>query len=384
MREAEISTSAQAGASRAADVDVQLDRVTKRVGAVTAVRAVSIDVRHGEVLALLGPSGCGKTTTLRMIAGFEDPDEGLVRVRGQVVNDVPTYRRNLGMVFQQYALFPHMSVFDNVAFGLRMRSTARRDVERLVREALTLVRLEGLESRYPSELSGGQQQRVALARAIVTRPAVLLLDEPLGALDKKLREQMQIEIRALQRAVGITTIFVTHDQEEALTLADRIAVMEQGEIVQIGTPTEIYERPQSRFVSDFIGVSNFLPGRVVARGAATVTVELDDIGGIVPVRLEATAADGLVPGDRVEVAIRPEKIRLAPSGAAAGNSLAAQIDNVVYLGAVTYYYLRIAGEQRLTVMEQNVTPRPLGSRYQVGQTVHAVWDAASALPLRRD
>jgi spermidine/putrescine ABC transporter ATP-binding subunit len=383
-------------------IDVALDRVTKRFGAVTAVKAVSLEVRQGEVLALLGPSGCGKTTTLRMIAGFEDPDEGAVRVKGRVVNDVPTYRRNLGMVFQQYALFPHMTVFDNVAFGLRMRGTARAEVRGLVAEAMALVRLEGLEARFPAELSGGQQQRVALARAVVTRPAVLLLDEPLGALDRKLRERMQIEIRSLQRALGITTIFVTHDQEEALTLSDRIAVMEQGEIIQIGTPTEIYERPRSRFVSDFIGVSNFLAGRVVARDGDAVSIELQAAGPS-PVRLQAAAADGLAPGDRVEVAIRPEKIRLAPAlngppgradapqgcgdapqgcADAPVNTVRGRVDNVVYLGAVTYYYLSVAGDQRLVVMDQNRAPQPGGGTHGVGDAVHAVWDAASALALR--
>jgi spermidine/putrescine ABC transporter ATP-binding subunit len=357
-------------------VDVHLDRVTKRFGAVTAVNDVSLEVRQGEVLALLGPSGCGKTTTLRMIAGFEDPDAGLVRIKGTVVNDVPTYRRNLGMVFQQYALFPHMSVFDNVAFGLRMRRVARAEVRRLVGEAMALVRLGGLESRFPSELSGGQQQRVALARAVVTRPAVLLLDEPLGALDKKLREQMQIEIRALQRELAITTVFVTHDQEEALTLADRIAVMELGEIVQIGTPTEIYERPRSRFVSDFIGVTNFVTGRVVERDGEGLTVAAGDL------RLRVAGVDGPAPGERVELAIRPEKIHLAARPSAHANCVAARIENVVYLGAVTYYYVRTGGDVRLVVMEQNQTPRSPGAAYTIGQAVFAGWDAASALPLR--
>ncbi|HEV8306555.1 MAG TPA: ABC transporter ATP-binding protein [Methylomirabilota bacterium] len=359
-------------------VDVHLERVSKRFGPVAAVDDVSLEVRQGEVLALLGPSGCGKTTTLRIVAGFEDPDTGAVRIRGTVVNDIPTYRRNLGMVFQHYALFPHMSVFDNVAFGLRMRGVGRGDVRRRVSEAMTLVRLEGLEERFPSQLSGGQQQRVALARAVVTKPAVLLLDEPLGALDKKLREQMQVEIRALQREVGITTIFVTHDQEEALTLADRIAVMERGAIVQIGTPTEIYERPRSRFVSDFIGISNFLAGRIVARGAEALTVELP-----AALRLQAAGVDGLAVGDPVELAIRPEKIRLAAAPLPAANCVAGQVEHLVYLGAVTYYYLRIAGEVRLVVMEQNQTARPERPPYPVGTTVYAGWDTESTVPLKQ-
>ena len=358
--------------------DVVLEGVTKRFGAVTAVNAVSLEVGRGEILALLGPSGCGKTTTLRVIAGFEDPDAGAIHIRGQVVNDIPTYRRNLGMVFQHYALFPHMTVLANVAFGLKMRRVARGEIPGRVREAMTLVRLSGLEDRYPSQLSGGQQQRVALARAIVTKPAVLLLDEPLGALDKKLREQMQVEIKQLQREVGITTIFVTHDQEEALTLADRIAVMERGDIIQIGTPTEIYERPRSRFVSDFIGISNFLPGRIVARDGAELAVEVE--GGL---RLRAPAAEDLAAGETVELAIRPEKLRMGLAPVAAANALRGRIENIVYLGAITYYYLRVEGDARLVVLEQNQTPTPARTPYPLGREVYVGWELDSTLVLRR-
>jgi len=356
-------------------IDVRLAAVTKRFGSVTAVNAISLDVQQGEVVALLGPSGCGKTTTLRVIAGFEQPDAGSVEIRGRIVNRIPTYRRNLGMVFQQYALFPHMSVFDNVAFGLRMRRVSRNEVPRLVEEAMALVRLTGLSERFPSQLSGGQQQRVALARAIVTKPAVLLLDEPLGALDKKLREQMQVEIRALQRQVGITTLFVTHDQEEALTLADRIAVMEHGEIVQIGTPTEIYERPRSRFVSDFIGVSNILEGKVVAHDAGALAVELSS-----GTRVSATPVEGVGAGDRLEIAVRPEKIRLSAVAGGSANCLPGTIENVVYLGAVTYYYVQTA-DARLVVMEQNRAPHLASAPSAIGQAVHACWDVASTLVL---
>ena len=356
-------------------IDVRLAAVTKRFGSVTAVRAVSLEVAQGEVVALLGPSGCGKTTTLRVVAGFETPDDGTVEIRGRVVNGVPPYRRNLGMVFQQYALFPHMSVFDNVAFGLRMRGTRRAEVPRLVDEAMALVRLAGLGARFPSQLSGGQQQRVALARAIVTKPAVLLLDEPLGALDRKLRAEMQVEIRALQRQVGITTIFVTHDQEEALTIADRIAVMEHGEIVQIGPPREIYERPRSRFVSDFIGVSNVLEGRVVARSAGALVIELAS-----GAHVSALPVDGPGPGDRVEVAIRPEKVELADGAGRAANCLPATVENVVYLGAVTYYHVRTA-DALLVVMAQNRAPRADAAPSPVGRAVHVCWDVESTLVL---
>jgi spermidine/putrescine ABC transporter ATP-binding subunit len=357
--------------------DVELEAVTKRFGAVIAVNAVSLEVRRGEVLALLGPSGCGKTTMLRVIAGFEDADAGTVRIRRQVVNDVPIYRRNLGMVFQQYALFPHMTVLDNVAFGLRMRRVARSEIRQRVREAMALVRLSGLEDRLPSQLSGGQQQRVALARAIVTKPAVLLLDEPLGALDRKLREQMQIEIKQLQRAVGITTIFVTHDQEEALTLADRIAVMEGGDIVQVGTPVEIYERPRSRFVSDFIGVSNFLPGRIVARNGTELAVEID--GGL---RLRAPGGEDLAVGEMVEVAIRPEKLRMDRVPGPGANTLRGRIENVVYLGAITYCYVRVDEHVRLVVLEPNHSP-PTQVSYPSGREVHVSWELESMLVLRR-
>jgi spermidine/putrescine ABC transporter ATP-binding subunit len=358
--------------------DVKLEGVTKRFGAVTAVNAVSLEVRRGEILALLGPSGCGKTTTLRVIAGFEDSDAGTVHIRGQVVNDIPIYRRNLGMVFQHYALFPHMTVLENVAFGLKMRRVPRAEIPGRVREAMALVRLSGLEDRYPSQLSGGQQQRVALARAIVTKPAVLLLDEPLGALDKKLREQMQIEIKQLQREVGITTIFVTHDQEEALTLADRIAVMERGDIVQIGTPAEIYERPRSRFVSDFIGISNFLPGRILARNGSELTVQVE--GGL---RLRAPAGADLEVGETVELAIRPEKLRMALGPVPAANTVPGRIENIVYLGAITYYYVRVEGDARLVVLEPNQSPTSARAPYPPGQEVHVGWELESTLVLRR-
>ncbi len=356
-------------------VDVRLAAVTKRFGSVTAVHAVSLEVSQGEVVALLGPSGCGKTTTLRVVAGFEAPDDGTVEIRGRVVNTVPTYRRNLGMVFQQYALFPHMSVFDNVAFGLRMRRVPRRETPRLVDEAMALVRLTGLGKRFPSQLSGGQQQRVALARAIVTKPAVLLLDEPIGALDRKLRAEMQVEIRALQRQVGITTIFVTHDQEEALTIADRIAVMEHGEIVQIGAPREIYERPRSRFVSDFIGVSNVLEGTVVARTAGALVIELAS-----GARVSALPVDGPRAGDRVELAIRPEKIEIAEVAGRAANCLPGTVENVVYLGAVTYYHVQTP-DGRLVVMEQNRAARHDATPSPVGRAVHVCWDVEHTLVL---
>ena len=260
--------------------DVELRGVTKTFGRVRAMDAVDLEVRKGEFLSLLGPSGSGKTTTLRVIAGLVEPTAGEVLIGGRVMTQVPVHRRNLAMVFQNYALFPHLSVFENVAFGLEMRRMSRTEVTRRVADALALVRLPGFEARYPQQLSGGQRQRVALARAIVVQPSVLLLDEPLGALDKKLRESMQVELKALQRTLGVTTIFVTHDQEEALTLSDRVAVMNDGRIEQLDTPVEVYERPRTRFVSDFIGVSNFLEGEVTHGDGPAVAVRTSQVRSV--------------------------------------------------------------------------------------------------------
>src|SRR5919199_76955 len=253
--------------------DVRFERVSKRYGRAVAVRSLTLDIPRGLFFSLLGPSGCGKTTTLRLIAGFEQPNEGDVFIRGRQVTNVPPYRRDFAMVFQNFALFPHLSVADNVAFGLKMLRVATAERATQVREALALVKLEGFADRYPKQLSGGQQQRVAIARAVVMKPAVLLLDEPLGALDKNLREAMQVELRALQRQLGITTVFVTHDQEEALTMSDRIAVMRDGLIEQIGAPREVYERPTTEFVATFLGASNLIDAVALGPEGNGVLVE---------------------------------------------------------------------------------------------------------------
>lgn len=332
--------------SYASQVDVLLRNVTKRFSQVLAVDDLTLEISKGVFLSLLGPSGCGKTTTLRLIAGFEQPSEGDVYIRGQQVNQVPPYRRDFSMVFQNFALFPHMTVADNVAFGLRMRKVPRPEREDRVREALTLVHLAGFEGRYPKQLSGGQQQRVALARAIVVRPAVLLLDEPLGSLDKKLREEMQVELRQLQQEIGITTVFVTHDQEEALTLSDRVAIMNDGKIEQIGQPREIYERPRTDFVANFLGVSNVLKGRVADRDGDHAIVQIG------PIKVQVSWESGLAIGDSIRVAIRPEKIRLVAPGEAEG--LLAYVRHVVYLGPTTYFYLERAEGQTLIAQVQNV------------------------------
>jgi spermidine/putrescine transport system ATP-binding protein len=286
--------------------DVRLIELTKRFREIVAVDAISLDIQIGEFFSLLGPSGCGKTTTLRMIGGFELPTSGRIELRGRDVTLDTPERRPVNMVFQSYALFPHLSVFDNVAFGLRRRKVPDADVRRRVGATLELVRLTGYDRRGPGELSGGQQQRVALARALVCEPTVLLLDEPLGALDLKLRRQLQVELKRVQVEVGITFVYVTHDQEEALALSDRIAVMNGGRIEQLGTPEELYDRPATRFVADFIGTTNLLTGTVVSVAGDDAVLELEAGGRCV------VGADGLAPGAVVEIAVRPEALELVP------------------------------------------------------------------------
>ena len=345
--------------------DVQLVGVRKRFGAVAAVNDVSVDIERGTIFSLLGPSGCGKTTTLRLVAGFEQPDAGDVYIRGARVTSMPPYRRDFSMVFQSYALFPHLTVAENVAFGLRMRRVARGDRARSVDEALELVKLRALADRYPRQLSGGQQQRVALARAIVVKPAVLLLDEPLGALDKLLREEMQVELRSLQQRLGITAVFVTHDQEEALTLSDRVAVMRNGVIEQIGAPREIYDRPRNAFVASFLGASNFIDGVVVGREAASIVVET-------PGRRVSVPGDK-ASGERVRIAVRPERLRMARADA---QGLPATIRDIVYRGPVTHFYMDSASGP-LLAYQQNAR----AGDWTIGDEVRCAWDPDSAVVL---
>jgi spermidine/putrescine transport system ATP-binding protein len=310
--------------------DVRLVNVTKRFEGVVAVDDLSLDVQQGRFFALLGPSGCGKTTTLRMIGGFEEPDEGVVWLGDADVTGTPPYKRNVNTVFQSYALFPHLSIGDNVAFGLQRQHVAKGEIAGRVTEMLRLVELEGLGDRRPRQLSGGQQQRVALARALVCRPRVLLLDEPLGALDLKLRKQMQLFLKRVQHEVGITFIHVTHDQEEAMTMADTIAVMNRGTIEQLGTPEDLYERPQTAFVAGFLGVSNLLAGTV----AGSDLVRLD---GGPEVRIRSGALNGRT--GRVAVGVRPEKIRL---GAGEPNAIEGRIAETAYIGVATQYVVETA------------------------------------------
>ena len=339
------------------DSVVQLDKVRKQYGSFVAVHEADFSIGRGEFFAMLGPSGCGKTTTLKMIAGFEEPTSGRILLEGEDVSDVPPHKRNVNTVFQQYALFPHMSVFDNIAFGPRSKKLSDTEVTRRVQEMLDVVRLGDFASRRPAQLSGGQQQRVALARALVNYPSALLLDEPLAALDLKLREAMQIELKRIQREVGITFVFVTHDQGEALTMSDRIAVMSEGRVEQVGAPFDIYSRPESLFVAGFIGSANLLPGTIASSDGGSTRVDL--AGGAQVVVSAGNSADNvsLSAGTQVTVMIRPEQLSL---GAAAGLSI--DVTDTVFQGAT----LRLVGRMVngtevsavLPVDPQRVTPAP--------------------------
>jgi spermidine/putrescine transport system ATP-binding protein len=327
----------------ASTADVRLDHVTKQFDDVTAVDDFSLEIERGSFFALLGPSGCGKTTTLRMIGGFEEPTEGTIYLGDEPVSGKPPYKRDVNTVFQSYALFPHLTIFENVAFGLRRQGVRKKDVRGRVLDILHLVGLEGLDRRKPRQLSGGQQQRVALARALVNRPRVLLLDEPLGALDLKLRKQMQLELKAIQNDVGITFIHVTHDQEEAMTMADRIAIMNAGRIEQLGTPSDLYERPQTAFVASFLGISNLLPGTVLGPGR----VRLDD-------GTEVRVPEAILNGrsGKVAVGVRPEKIRL---GHGEENRLTGRLLETAYVGVATQYVLETRSGN-VSVYVQNSEP----------------------------
>jgi spermidine/putrescine transport system ATP-binding protein len=364
-------------------IDVRLVGVTKRFGDTVAVDHVDLEVESGEFFSLLGPSGCGKTTTLRMIGGFEQPTEGRIELQGEDVTWLPPYRRNVNTVFQNYALFPHLSVYDNIAFGLRRRRVPEREVRERVTEMLRLVELPGYEKRRPSQLSGGQAQRVALARALVNRPAVLLLDEPLGALDLKLRKQMQVELKRIQQEVGITFIYVTHDQEEAMTMSDRIAVMNRGRYEQLGDPESLYERPATRFVAGFLGVSNLLPATLDGTVGAYAVARLRDD---TRVRIPRELTVGL---RRIEVGVRPEKIRLrepeepVPDGL---NTLSGVVRDASYLGVSTSYIVEVRGGARLTVYEQNVERATRSELWRPGEEVRLSWspDHTFVVPIEED
>src|SRR4051794_24755579 len=338
-------------------------------GETVAVDHIDLEVVSGEFFSLLGPSGCGKTTTLRMIGGFEAPTSGLIELQGQDVTWLPPYKRHVNTVFQNYALFPHLSIFENVAFGLRRQKVRDAEVRSRVTEMLQLVRLFGFEKRKPSQISGGQAQRVALARALINRPAVLLLDEPLGALDLKLRKQMQIELKRIQQEVGITFIYVTHDQEEAMTMSDRIAVMNRGHYEQLGDPEVLYERPSTRFVAGFLGVSNLLPASVVGRDGTYATAKLHD-------ETQIRVPNALVDGHAsVSIGVRPEKIRLSEAtseGPSGHNRILGVVRDASYLGVSTQYIIDSKGGT-LTVYEQNVERATRAELWSRGDEVQLTW-----------
>jgi spermidine/putrescine transport system ATP-binding protein len=349
---------------------VQLAGLVKQFDDVVAVDGIDLDVPGGEFFCLLGPSGCGKTTTLRLVAGFEQPDAGRILLDGADVARTPPHRRNVNTVFQSYALFPFMSLYDNVAFGLRYKDVPRGEVRRKVLDALAMVQLEHLAGRRPAQLSGGQQQRVALARALVLEPAVLLLDEPLGALDAKLRKALQLELKTLQERVGITFVHVTHDQEEALALSDRLAVMNQGRVEQVDTPEEIYERPATTFVAGFIGVSNLMPGEVVSANGGGPRVRLD-----AGVEIEAPT-NGLGPGERCHAVVRPEKLRLDPRDASAPDgwpSVEGMVESSIYLGTATQIVVKLAGNVPMTVLVPNADEVERGQLPGGGVPVRLSW-----------
>jgi spermidine/putrescine transport system ATP-binding protein len=353
--------------------EIELTKLTKEFADVTAVDGIDLRVPAGEFFSLLGPSGCGKTTTLRMIAGFERPTSGEILLDGTDVAYTPPHQRNVNTVFQNYALFPHLNVFDNIAFGLRRAKRPKAEVRDRVGKALELVQLSGYERRKSSQLSGGQQQRVALARALVLNPAVLLLDEPLGALDAKLRKALQIELKSLQQEVGITFLYVTHDQEEALTMSDRLAVMNGGRVEQVGAPQDVYEDPETLFVADFLGVSNLMEARVVSAGASACRVAVDGY------ELETRGTELNVTGE-AKIVIRPERIELEEHGAPSGqNRLPGMVERLVYVGSAVQVIVRAATGESLQALVQNTGK---GIAFEQGMPVqlHLPQDALRVLP----
>ncbi len=331
-----------------------------------AVDFLNLNIQTGEFFSLLGPSGCGKTTTLRMIAGFESPTTGEIYIYQQRMNSHPPFHRPVNTVFQNYALFPHLSVSQNIAFGLEMENLPRPEVRQRVSEVLELVQLTDLQNRYPRQLSGGQQQRVALARALVKQPKVLLFDEPLGALDLKLRKEMQLELKQMQKRLGITFVYVTHDQEEALTMSDRIGIMNQGKLLQVGTPIDIYESPKTRFVADFIGESNILTGRVIEFHKTQVNLLVDE-----QLSLSVMSQTEVFPGQLLTLVIRPEKVNISSSKPTPNNHWQGIIEESVYLGTDTRYRVRLTDHIVLTIRQQNLQ-RFQSQPYRVGESVYVV------------
>ena len=362
-----------------ADASVELRDLVKYHGVTLAVDHLSLEVRTGEFFSILGPSGAGKTTTLRLVAGFERPDQGEVLIEGRSMQSVPPNRRPVNLVFQTYALFPHITVFDNVAFGLEMRLVRRAELRSRVSAALDMVKLSDKHARFPWQLSGGEQQRVALARALVNRPAVVLLDEPLGALDQQLRQEMQVELKTIQKQVGITFICVTHHQEEALTMSDRVAVMDHGRVLQVGSPQEVYESPTSEFVASFIGLSNRLRGQIVTVDGTNCTITAPDVPAARSILLRCPA--GATEANRVTLLLRPERLHLSHDGHPCGfdNAVSARIDKVTYAGNEMQYLLRLSDgvlwKARLPNSGANQR------RFLVGEAVFLCWNADEGVVL---
>lgn len=350
---------------------VTIDSVSKRYGALAVVEQFSLDVRAGEFVSLLGPSGSGKTTLLMTIAGFEQPNSGRILIGERDVTQMPPNKRGLGMVFQRYALFPHMTVAQNIGFPLRVRKLGRQAIAKRVDAALSMVRLDGLGQRLPGQLSGGQQQRVALARALVFEPPVLLMDEPLGALDKKLREQMQIEIKAIQERLGVTVIYVTHDQEEALTMSDRVAVMSAGRLEQVGAPAELYRNPKSAFVADFIGKMNFFTCEFISRERENLVLRVSPHSVMrVPNRLNG-ATTSLAPHTSLQVAVRPERLRLSSRGGGGPDAVAGKVDATIFAGSHMIYLVSVVGREEFSFHVQLPAD---GADFQRGQEVDVTFE----------
>ena len=355
---------------------IEVERVVRRFGNVEALSNVSLAIRHGEFFSLLGPSGCGKTTLLRIIGGLDLPDEGTIRIGGQDAAELPAHRRPVNTVFQSYALFPHLNVFDNVAFGLRMKNVPKADIQQRVKKTMDIVQIEALSERKPSQLSGGQRQRVALARAIVNEPQVLLLDEPLGALDLKLRKELQVELLTLQRRLGITFICVTHDQEEALVMSDRIAVMRAGKVEQVGDAEALYEHPRTRFVGQFLGSCDLIESEVIRRGATEATVRT--AVGDLRVEFGSKPAEAST-RDRFTLAIRPEKVTLCRLGDCEGeNRSKVRVEQLIYIGSETHYILS-AGPVKLSAEVMNTKVGSQG--FDIGQEATAYLPAAGLIVL---
>lgn len=361
--------------------NIVLKDVTKSFGDTVAVNSVSLEINNGEFFSLLGPSGCGKTTMLRMIGGFDHPTSGEIFVNGEAIGRTPPYHLDVNTVFQNYALFPHKTVSQNIGFGLQIRNLAKRQIEAQVNEFLEMVRLPGYGDRKPSELSGGEKQRVALARALINRPSILLLDEPLAALDLKLRKQMQLELKELQREVGITFVYVTHDQGEAFALSDRIAIMNSGKVRQVGSASEIYDEPSSRFVADFTGASNFFDGRILTLEGTRASLQLHNYGEI---EFVGRHNQDLQAGDTITVAIRPERILLTTqTSEKALNQIKGTIRDAMYLGTMIQYIVEASDGMSVAVCQQNLGVGQ-GNRWQTGDSVYLAWQPEHATVFKSD